>query len=724
MIDTQMAQLRRGSGEAPAPAAAAAPSASASSARGEKRYQISGYGISTGPFGVRRFDIDQLYQAKPPPPPRRSVTGEYVKQPKLVETNPAVDSIYGSLVEKYPSLGPIPPDRITPATFARSGAQSARRARRDSNDSSERGGAGGGSQSARRREREESPPRLTDEEAVQAFADAEKLPPFKRVKARMELLRNQPSLQEWIANRAYKHKQAAHAALQVDYLQRNADPANFTPGAAEKKEEQRKREIAARDKRTAHAQRVAKQRGQGSLSSEVLTNARAWGRHRALIRGFAAIAHAKNEARTRRWATLVTLANATVHMRNVAKLSKLVKRIQTTSRVISAVRTVQRRFRARRIAKEGNLQISQVMMIQRLARAFLFRIRRRIYGSAVTTVVTFLRGCERLSPMEMALHRFMRSVRVMQRFMKGYTAVTQGKLVLLTLQWKRLETAKIVELHSKRGGKAGGGADAASKSVAVSSSSSRLEVDKKGRVVRGQYAGTPEEMLDVPLPHVPEEARTRVLKKLLSEMRRAHLQEQIMWDQKVLLRAEQHPALFGGSKGVRRLAVIQHELQKDQAQGKSTTQKYDSVFAIFDNMMASSAVEDEPTGGRRSKSPASHRSKSPADGDSFKDSFASAKPHAKPGLSAKAAKSSMTAKLKKLSSSLAEQRSALDEIRRSIPRPFQRILVPWDQLKVALEAEYDRCKKEGALEMRPIRGLPARGITRQSTTSRSLVEPI
>ena len=44
---------------------------------------------------------------------------------------------------------------------------------------------------------------------------------------------------------------------------------------------------------------------------------------------------------------------------------------------------------------------------------------------------------------------------------------------------------------------------------------------------KGEYAGVPENMLDVPLPHVPHEKRMAVLNKLLSDMRKSYIQEQV-----------------------------------------------------------------------------------------------------------------------------------------------------------------------------------------------------
>ena len=52
---------------------------------------------------------------------------------------------------------------------------------------------------------------------------------------------------------------------------------------------------------------------------------------------------------------------------------------------------------------------------------------------------------------------------------------------------------------------------------------------------------------------------------------------------------------------------------------------------------------------------------------------------------------------------LSAQRAALDEIRRTIPRPFLRSLVPRETMQAAFEKAVHECTMSDTFEMRPIR---------------------
>ena len=64
---------------------------------------------------------------------------------------------------------------------------------------------------------------------------------------------------------------------------------------------------------------------------------------------------------------------------------------------------------------------------------------------------------------------------------------------------------------------------------------------------------------------------------------------------------------------------------------------------------------------------------------------------------------SVHCKLKKLNHTMSEQKAALDEIKRSIPRPFVRILVPRDTMQAAFDKVVHECSVQGTFESRPIR---------------------
>ena len=460
-------------------------------------------------------------------------------------------------------------------------------------------------------------------------------------------------LRRLVTSRAQEHARQKAAALTVDFLQKNADPTNFTPESNFMRRREAKVAQANRrhEKRSAYALSVARspERPTGGAPSELLMRVRQFRRLNDLRRGLRALAGAMDDKRAQRWLMLVHLAQATSTIHTLVKLAPIVQRIRTSSRTLSAVRTLQRRFREKKDAQFNQRYLVHVTRIQRRMRYWLARRERQRRGHAVSVLVNYLHACERLSPMEMAMHRYILRVRILQRFVRGSQAITRSKVALLTLQWRRLEQAKLVALHAGGGRSRRSSHDSTQAPELHRSASGKLHVDKHGIVVRGQYAGVPEEMLDVPLPHVPEHVRTERLKRILEEMRRLAMQESIAWDQKVLLAAERHPALIKGDRGLQRLAVIQHDLQKDQTRGKAATERYASVLAIMDHMSVSS--ESAPAKRGRAR----------------RASWEGPEPTRRASV-----KNSMMGQLKKLSETLAEQREALEEIRRSIPRPFQR----------------------------------------------------
>jgi hypothetical protein len=638
---------------------------------------------------IRHHYFEQLYAASSLAPlPRR---------------NHAVDAIFGCPPPSPPP--PRTPDLICPGAFpehapavsARSMTQHQRR-----NTHLHRA-----SHSARARSRSPSPddwaPMLTDEECINAFHATEALPPFKRVQERLRLLREQPSLREWISARAQQHRADKLAELGTDFVARNKDP----KGLEETKQRALSEQRVVREKRTVRAQVIVANANRGALSSEQMTQVRQVSRLNNLRRGFSTWIHSLEAHRAKRWALLMRLATATTTMRSIAKLARIVKRMRTTSRTISAVRTVQRRFRERRARRAMSERVHQVMVVQRLARRYIFYMRRRKLDRAAGTIVNFLEGCDRLSPMEMAIKRYLFHVRLMQRFVRGYQVVTEGRLISLRLQWMQIENVRLVELYGDTGvanlptlprsskapapapapapatsdvvSKKRGGTLARDRGGVASATFTVLPNGRTGTRKKGLYAGVPENIMHLPLPHIPAERRQRALKRILREMRRTYLEDVEMWNQKVQLKAEQHPAFIAGQRGVQRLAVIQHELTKDVAAGKSTTMKYASVLAIMDNM----AVAQPDTAQRAGWS--SRRRESRSRGNLNVSTS-----------------TSLTRKLQRLNVSVSAQRAALEEIKRSLPCPYPTAFAPKEMLQRAFDELHMLCTKEKSFEERPI----------------------
>ena len=188
----------------------------------------------------------------------------------------------------------------------------------------------------------------------------------------------------------------------------------------------------------------------------------------------------------------------------------------------------------------------------------------------------------------------------------------------------------------------------------------------------------------------------------------------------MLLKAEQHPALIGGERGVQKLTVIQHELNRDKI-ARQGTSKYDSVVAIFDNILThpDAAGRKDPARNRRgsrednSVMAALERTAEEDDDGTGMPGGAPPASDARPPLAGSptfgkfkvgmSARESLTQKLRGLNTTLSAQRAALDEIKRSLPRPFVRILVPRDKMMAAFERTFDECYQQGTLEKRPIK---------------------
>ena len=561
-----------------------------------------------------------------------------------------------------------------------------------------------GSRSARRRERppgvaaDEAPaaavPYLTDEEMKRTYHRTAQLPPFKRVEERLRLLRDYPQLADWISSRVAAQRAEARAAVTTDFISRNKLGASAA--AIEEREQHAAEARALQRRRTVRALEVARTNKKEGLSSEEAQRLRMHRRLRDLGRGWRGLLAERSRRRAQRWAVVLRVAHAATTMQRMARLARIVKRIRETSRTICAVRTVQRRFRERRIRRENQLRLGEIVQIQRVAKRFVYAMRRRKMGRAVTTLVGWLNGNERLSPLEMALKRFNLRVKLVQSFVRGFQAVTRGRLHLLRLQWRQLEHARLVEQYAHTSLVTGAQpAEAKKKGFEKGACSGQLFSTaghkELGKVARaGQYAGVPVGMLDVPLPHVPASVRDKRLKKLLRQMRRSYVEEVITWDQKVMLQAERHPALIAGGRGVQRLAVIQHELHKDLPPAvlrKTASEKYASVLAIFDHM-----TDDDAAQRRRAAAAApSH------------DALGGGAPAGVAPTRPLSVGRQMTKKMQTLNSSLSVQRRALEEIRAQIPRPHQRMLIRRSALVEAFEEVHARCTRDDHFESRPIR---------------------
>ena len=255
-------------------------------------------------------------------------------------------------------------------------------------------------------------------------------------------------------------------------------------------------------------------------------------RRAELTRGLTAFRLAKQGVRAERWATAVRLVTAIHAMRQVTYLNRVVVRMRSTSRLISAVRTVQHRWRQKRRNRRNHFWSVHALVLQRAARRFLLLARRRRRRLASGVLLEYLRGVTRLSPTELKLRRYVHQVRIMQAFVRGFQRISSGRMILLSLQWRRLEIRRQVRdlvgtnhpnlnlslnpapnpnpylnrrqvrdlvgtNHSSASAHAVLQAEAASKPRRVSKAGAHLAASSKpavgpdGALLRGQYAGVP-----------------------------------------------------------------------------------------------------------------------------------------------------------------------------------------------------------------------------------------
>ena len=621
------------------------------------------------------YTLQDLFPAPPPPPP-------------------IVDIIHPG---QYGSNPPSPRKTyhyLTPKSNARSGARRERIKRKEEELKAERG------------DEDEAPSNLDDRECERQFNATEDLPPYKRVQEKIRLLREQDYVKHKVRERAAELHRLRRASIEIDYVEINK--ASCTKEAEAQRLAQAEYHRQLNKERTIAAQKYVNEPRTAGLPEEKLQQVRHFARINALKRGFGEFVKYKALILAFRWSQLVRLANMTFLLNRNAKLAKLMKHIKETSQTIQAVKTIQRAWRAKKAAEANKLKIDQLVRIQRRARKYLNNHRVVYYGGAVDKIREFLQASNRHSPLEMALMRYSRRVKIVQKFVKGQMIITSGKMLLLNRQWQRAENHRLMRLY---GPKVDPNASAVVDRRLKGEAKKEAERQAHLRRTHGMYAGVPDEMLDTPLPHIPDEMRQKYLKKILAGMRRAYIEESVLWDQKVLLAAEQHPALahFASQSDqgllVKKLALIQHEIAKDKRSDLASRQptspskspsKATAVVSMADNIAKAtttggSSPSSSPTGARAGGSPKG--------------------------------KNLLRSKTRVLQSGLAVQKAALEEIRASIPRPFVRCLAPIAMLNKELEKAAAECEKYGSFVERPIRKAPPGGMNRSGTTRLSTSGP-
>ena len=319
---------------------------------------------------------------------------------------------------------------------------------------------------------------------------------------------------------------------------------------------------------------------------------------------------------------LCQLARATESTAHVLRTLKFVKRIRNSSRITIAVgqaacsaprvrcppgrRRGERQRRHRRSerrctharplhrrpvraaagGRDSHKLKSYALLVQRCSRLFLLK-RELSRRREALTILVYLGSFARLSPLEIAAQRFVSKVRLAQRF-GGYVAVTKSRMMLLGLQWNKLEMQRLHSLQQElqemqrpppaarsssltMGGAKPPSAEppSVSKRASVGARSDGKPSMPKSKSSTGgsrASAGGGEKHggnFATPMPFIPVAVRERVLKTLLRSMRVRYKTELETWEQKVILKAQAHPALQRDPVA-RRLSVIQVDLERRQ----------------------------------------------------------------------------------------------------------------------------------------------------------------
>ena len=155
--------------------------------------------------------------------------------------------------------------------------------------------------------------------------------------------------------------------------------------------------------------------------------------------------------RLRRWLALIKTATGALSVQFCLRALRTVKRMRATSRLQRAVTAVQRAWRSKRVWMAENKTNNYALLVQKCVHLFILRKKINQRREATRVIKTYLNAFQRLSPLEIAAQRFIMKIKLAQRFWRGYTAVTHARLMLLTLQWNRIEVNRLMVLNEKGG---------------------------------------------------------------------------------------------------------------------------------------------------------------------------------------------------------------------------------------------------------------------------------
>ena len=485
------------------------------------------------------------------------------------------------------------PNTPRPATSPRAGAASTERPAATSRPSVVRSGgkvvAEGDavplmrhSSSARGRvdkEEEEAALREAMREAGQV-RDNQLKPLLQRVADQTQAVRDDTWLREVLRRRVMRIVREKEAAHRFDFVAVNI--ARSTLDGCTAAEEQRKERFKLLSERSATARTLMVQRKEKLEKVHAIDNSETRNTRRAMRRltdlrlGFNSLRSAAVAHRAQAWLRVLMCLRATRGLARYMKAARLARRARHSSRFSISARALQRAFRDQKQRELDKLRAQKALVIQRCARTFRFRKAILRKSMAASTLRSFLQSSLRLTPTELALKRYSRRVRHAQAVVRSYQSVTKARLLLLGMQWDRIEQEILRQMHRT--------AELAAAEAAERAAAATPGAAAAAAAVAGKWRKSAHVPAGLKMPHVPWAVRLPRLRRMLTAMRRRYIKELAVREQQVMER------MMGSQQG-RSNAWVREQFrltaqQQQQALSQSLEQSRGQVGGSYSNVIA------------------------------------------------------------------------------------------------------------------------------------------
>ena len=412
-------------------------------------------------------------------------------------------------------------------------------------------------------------------------------PLLQRVADQTQAVRDDAWLREVLRRRVMRIVREKKAAQRFDFVAVNI--ARSTLDGCTAAEEQRKERFKLLSERSATARILMVQRKEKLEKVHAIDNSETRNTRRAMRRladlrlGFNNLRSAAVARRAQAWLRVLVCLRATRGLARYMKAARLARRARHSSRFSISARALQRAFRDKKQRELDKLRAQKALVIQRCARTFRFRKAILRKSMAASTLRNFLQSSLRLTPTELALKRYSRRVRHAQAAVRSYQNVTKARLLLLGMQWDRIEQEILRQMHCTAELAA---AEAAEKAAAATpgAAAAAAAAAVAGKRRKSALAGAAHVPAGLKMPHVPWAVRLPRLRRMLTAMRRRYIKELAVREQQVMER-------MMGSQQVRSNAWVREQFrltaqQQQQALSQSLQQSRGQVGGSYSNVIA------------------------------------------------------------------------------------------------------------------------------------------